>query len=149
MYADIEKHFEYIVDTQAQKPVRLEVDLRDRHGNSTGEKSQVISDTPLQRVSKRSTQGFGKVLRKHSKMMEEKANDVRPGKNEGTMYAMGRRSYDGYFKLYAATDPDLYEDLEKSSETYFNKRGFERRVVALRRTLLEGGKKAPFGGQLG
>ena len=82
MYAEIEKHFKHIVI--ATKPVRLEVDLRDKHGNSTGEKSQVdISNTPLQRVSKRFTQGFGKVLRKHSRMMEEEANDVCPGKNEG------------------------------------------------------------------
>ena len=144
MYADIEKHFEHIVI--ATKPVRLEVDLRDRHGNSTGEKSQVdISDTPLLGVSKRFSQGFGKVLRNHSEKMERTANDIRPGKNEGKMFVMGKRSYDGKFIEYASTDDDLYTKLEKSSETYFKKQGFEGRVVALRGTILEGGKKAGAG----
>ena len=145
MYTDIEKHFEHILippnpplRTELSTIVRLTVDLRDGDGNSTGNTSDVdISNTPLLRVSDRFRRGFGEALKEYADTMEATANDIRPGKNEGSMYLMGRRVYNQKIILYASTQPRMYKKMENLSERFFNRYGFGNLVVALRKMLLD------------
>jgi len=157
-YKDIENRFGYIID--APEPlknkeedhnaniVRLVVDIRDATGNHLTTSYIDIAHTPLRRVSQKFSQGFGKFLHNTSEFVLEHGKDCREGSNLGSMYVMGRRSYNGGLIKYATTEDELYQKLEDIGSTYFNTYGFSKWVNVLRRamdTLHACGRNLPSG----